>query len=131
MGAKIRVYKCCRRTTVYESRDMGASWCTFSKEDVNAGSILDRVISQASSEDDCQLYTLANYKKGGKLIDAYNSDGQAHVEKLIREQLPTFLYNDGKGQTINRSEYLRWRFRNQNQVIYGRLAIYSSEKPKS
>ena len=100
---------------------MGASWCSFTKEDLNAGSILDRVISQASNEDDCQLYTLANYKKGGKLIDAYNSGGQALVEKLIREQLPMFLYNNGEGQTISRSEYLKWRYRNENQVIYNKL----------
>lgn len=29
-----------------------------------AGSVLDRVISQASNEDQCLLYKLANYKKG-------------------------------------------------------------------
>lgn len=95
---------------------MGATWCSFSKEDINAGSILDRVISQASNEDDCLLYRLANYKKGGELVDAYTSGGQAKVEKFIREQFSGFMYNDGEGQIINRSEYLRWRFRNQHQV---------------
>lgn len=96
---------------------MGLAWCSFSKYDINAGSILDRVISQASNEDDCLLYRLANYKKGGEIIDAYNTGGQAEVEKFIREQFSVFMYNDGKGQIINRSEYLRWRFRNQHQVI--------------
>lgn len=95
---------------------MGASWCSFTKNDLNNASILDRVISQASSEDECLLYRLANYKKGGELIDAYTTGGQAKVEKFIREQFSAFMYNDGKGQIINRSEYLRWRFRNQNQV---------------
>lgn len=97
---------------------MGIAWCTFSKNDLNAGSILDRVISQSSNEDECLLYRLANYKKGGELIDAYNTGGQMEVEKLIREQFSAFMYNDGRGQTINRSEYLRWRFRNQNQVLF-------------
>lgn len=95
---------------------MGSAWCSFSKDDINAGSILDRVISQASNEDDCLLYRLANYKKGGELIETYTKGGQAEVEKLIREQFSVFMYNDGRGQIINRSEYLRWRFRNQNQV---------------
>lgn len=114
---------------------MGASWCSFTKNDLNNASILDRVISQASSEDECLLYRLANYKKSGELIDAYTSGGQAKVEKFIREQFSTFMYNDGKGQVINRSEYLRWRFRNQNQVststtnpIRIKSCLYSSKK---
>ena len=31
---------------------------------LQGGSILDRVISQASNQDQCLLYKLANYKKG-------------------------------------------------------------------
>ncbi|XP_065200513.1 transient receptor potential cation channel subfamily V member 6 isoform X2 [Planococcus citri] len=108
---------------------MGIAWCSFSKNDINAGSILDRVISQSSNEDECLLYRLANYKKGGELIDAYNTGGQAEVEKLIREQFSAFMYNDGRGQTINRSEYLRWRFRNQNQVILPIEACLSRHDP--
>ncbi|XP_014479481.1 PREDICTED: uncharacterized protein LOC106746875 [Dinoponera quadriceps] len=84
---------------------------------LNAGSILDRVISQASNEDQCLLYRLANYKKGGELIEAYNQGGQPEVEKLIREQFGILLYADGKGQTINRAEYLRWKFRDLEQVV--------------
>lgn len=53
---------------------------------------------------------------GGELIDAYNQGGQVEVEKLIREQFGVLLYGDGKGQTINRAEYLRWKFRDQTQV---------------
>lgn len=53
---------------------------------------------------------------GGELIDAYNQGGQIEVEKLIREQFGVLLYGDGKGQTINRAEYLRWKFRDQTQV---------------
>ncbi|XP_012535675.1 uncharacterized protein LOC105836286 [Monomorium pharaonis] len=84
---------------------------------VNPGSILDRVISQASNEDQCLLYRLANYKKGGELIEAYNQGGQPEVEKLIREQFGILMYADGKGQTINRAEYLRWKFRDLEQVV--------------
>lgn len=96
---------------------MGTAWCSFVKHDINTESILDRVISQASNEDECSLYRLANYKKGGDLIDAYSTGGHTKVEEFIREQFSIFMYNDGKGQRINRSEYLRWRFRNQNQVM--------------
>ncbi|XP_006610585.1 uncharacterized protein LOC102678884 isoform X4 [Apis dorsata] len=84
---------------------------------VNAGSILDRVISQASDEDQCLLYRLANYKKGGELIESYNQGGQFEVEKLIREQFGVLMYADGKGQVINRAEYLRWKFRDLEQVV--------------
>jgi hypothetical protein len=52
---------------------------------------------------------------GGELIDAYHAGGQAEVEKLIREQFGVFMYNEGRGQIINRSEYLRWKYRNQDQ----------------
>jgi hypothetical protein len=27
------------------------------------------------------------------------------------------MYADGKGQVINRAEYLRWKFRGQEQVL--------------
>jgi transient receptor potential cation channel subfamily V member 6 len=50
------------------------------------------------------------------LVDAFHNGGQAEVEKLIKEQFSVFLYSEGKGQIINRSEYLRWKYRNQAQV---------------
>nr|XP_015838709.1 PREDICTED: uncharacterized protein LOC658747 isoform X2 [Tribolium castaneum] len=100
---------------------MGAKVCKPCKKrkanTFQGGSILDRVISQASNQDQCLLYKLANYKKGGELIDAYNQGGQAEVEKLIREQFGQLMYQEGKGQIINRSEYLRWKFRDHEQVI--------------
>ncbi|XP_076222238.1 transient receptor potential cation channel subfamily V iav isoform X3 [Nomia melanderi] len=95
----------------------GACSCRGRDSQVNAGSILDRVISQASNEDQCLLYRLANYKKSGELIESYNRGGQAQVEKLIREQFGVLMYADGKGQVINRAEYLRWKFRDQEQVV--------------
>lgn len=45
------------------------------------------------------------------------------MEKLIREQFGQLMYQEGKGQTINRSEYLRWKFRDHEQVT---LPIESS-----
>ncbi|KAF7280410.1 hypothetical protein GWI33_006076 [Rhynchophorus ferrugineus] len=91
--------------------------CKRKKKQYSGGSILDRVISQSSNKDQCLLYRLANYKKGGELIDAYNVGGQAECEKLIREQFGQLMYQEGKGQIINRSEYLRWKFRDYDQVI--------------
>ncbi|CAL7944538.1 unnamed protein product [Xylocopa violacea] len=95
----------------------GVCSCRGRDSQVNAGSILDRVISQASDEDQCLLYRLANYKKGGELIESYNQGGQAEVETLIREQFGVLMYGDGKGQVINRAEYLRWKFRDLEQVV--------------
>lgn len=91
--------------------------CKRKRKVLQGGSILDRVISQASNQDLCLLYKLANYKKGGELIDAYNSGGQAEVEKLVREQFGQLMYQEGKGQIINRAEYLRWKFRDHEQVV--------------
>ncbi|KDR16309.1 hypothetical protein L798_10124, partial [Zootermopsis nevadensis] len=72
---------------------------------------------------------LANYKNGGELIDAYNVGGQAEVEKLIKEQFGVLMYADGKGQVINRAEYLRWKFRGQEQVILPIEASLSQHDP--
>ncbi|GLG93506.1 Inactive, transient receptor potential ion channel [Gryllus bimaculatus] len=107
---------------------MGNLACCGGKKSAkgNDGSVLDRVISQASNKDDCLLYRLANYKNGGELIDAYNIGGQSEVEKLILEQFGVLMYCDGKGQVINRAEYLRWKFRDQAQVV---LPIEASLSP--
>lgn len=39
------------------------------------------------------------------------------MEKLIKEQFGVLMYANGKGQVINRAEYLRWKFRGQEQVM--------------
>nr|QGX90117.1 putative inactive [Schistocerca gregaria] len=95
----------------------------------NDGSVLDRVISQASGCDGCLLYRLADYKKGGELVDAYNVGGQAEVEKLIREQFGVLMYGEGRGQVINRAEYLRWKFRDQKEVVLPIEASLSAHDP--
>ncbi|XP_043462244.1 uncharacterized protein LOC122498536 isoform X3 [Leptopilina heterotoma] len=109
----------------------GTCSCRGRQNQVNSGSILDRVISQAGNEDQCLLYRLANYKKGGELIESYNQGGQQEVERVMREQFGILMYADGKGQTINRAEYLRWKFRDQDQVILPIEASLSRFDPLS
>ncbi|KAG7155441.1 Transient receptor potential cation channel subfamily V member 6-like [Homarus americanus] len=87
---------------------MGA--CATKKQAINPGSALDKVISQASS-DDCVLYRLADYKKGGRLIEEYNRGGGKEVERLILEEFGIFMYNHGRGKEITRTEYLKWKYR--------------------
>ncbi|GBP72549.1 hypothetical protein EVAR_9694_1 [Eumeta japonica] len=94
-----------------------------------AGSVLDRVISQASSEDQTVLYKLADYKKGGLLLETYAKGGMVAAEKLIREELAAYMYAGGKGQVINRAEYLRWKFRDQEQVVVPIEASLSPHDP--
>lgn len=109
----------------------GTCSCRGRQNQVNSGSILDRVISQAGNEDQCLLYRLANYKKGGELIESYNQGGQQEVERVMREQFGILMYADGKGQAINRAEYLRWKFRDQDQVILPIEASLSRFDPLS
>ncbi|CAH2097655.1 unnamed protein product [Euphydryas editha] len=90
------------------------------------GSVLDRVISQPSSEDHTVLYKLADYKKGGLLLETYAKSGMAAAERLIREEFSAYMYTGGKGRVINRAEYLRWKFRDQEQVV---LPIEASLSP--
>lgn len=44
--------------------------------------------------------------------------GQVAVENLIREQFGVFMYNGGRGQIINRAEYLRWKYKDNTEVDY-------------
>ena len=39
------------------------------------GAVLDRVIASANPEDDCLMYKLADFKKAGKLVEAFNTTG--------------------------------------------------------
>ncbi|XP_004925321.1 uncharacterized protein LOC101737437 isoform X1 [Bombyx mori] len=91
-----------------------------------AGSVLDRVISQPSSEDHTVLYKLADYKKGGLLLETYAKGGMTAAEKLMRDEFAAYMYGGGRGRVINRAEYLRWKFRDQEQVV---LPIEASLSP--
>lgn len=119
--------------------------CRKKKPEPNPGAILDQVISQSSSSA-CLLYKLADYKRGklsffgaggektesiefsagGELIDAIQTGGQVAVESLIREQFGVFMYNGGKGQIINRAEYLRWKYIDNHEV---KIPIEASLSP--
>ena len=71
---------------------------------------------QASDQDDCLLYKLANYKGGGELVDAYNIGGSIEVEALVREQFGVFMYNQGKGKVVTKTDYLKWFCRHKEAV---------------
>ena len=45
------------------------------KVQFDPGAVLDRVISSAQPEDECYLYKLADFKKSGQLVDAFNQTG--------------------------------------------------------
>ena len=45
------------------------------KVQFDPGAVLDRVISSAQPEDECYLYKLADFKKSGQLVDAFNTTG--------------------------------------------------------
>ena len=66
---------------------------------------------------------------GGDLIDAFNIGGQYAVEQLIREQFGVFMYKSGKGQVINRAEYLRWKYLENAEVSIPIEASLSSHDP--
>lgn len=66
---------------------------------------------------------------GGDLIDAFQAGGQIAVESLIREQFGTFMYNNGKGQMINRAEYLRWKYMDNKHVVIPIEASLSAHDP--
>ncbi|EDW06285.2 uncharacterized protein LOC6584990 [Drosophila mojavensis] len=98
--------------------------------EMKPGAILDAVISQSSATAcRCLLYKLADYKRGGDLIDAINTGGLVAVEQLIREQFGVFMYNDGKGQVINRAEFLRWKYRDHTEVTIPIEASLSIHDP--
>lgn len=104
--------------------------CRKKRHETKPGEILDQVISQSSSiANKCLLYKLANYKRGGDLIDAFQSGGQMAVETLIRDEFGMFMYNNGKGQVINRAEYLRWKYIDNKEVVIPIEASLSSHDP--
>jgi len=66
----------------------------------------------------------------------YNNGGQDEAERFIVEKLPGLMYNNGKGQVINRNDYLRWKFQNRKHVsilsnMYILAAIYSTYIPNT
>ena len=73
-----------------------SSWLEMVKKvQFDPGAVLDRVISSAQPEDECYLYKLADFKKSGQLVDAFNTTGSKvrsryHFETLLtRSDLKT------------------------------------------
>ncbi|XP_065076368.1 uncharacterized protein iav [Ochlerotatus camptorhynchus] len=104
--------------------------CRKKRNIPQGGAILDQVISQsANASNQCLLYKMANYKHGGDLIDAFQVGGQKAVEQLIREQFGVFMYHSGRGQIINRAEYLRWKYMDNHEVVIPIEASLSPHDP--
>lgn len=74
-------------------------------------------------------FILFKYITGGDLIDALQTGGQIAAENFIREQLGMFMYNNGKGQIINRAEYLRWKYMDNKEVVIPIEASLSPHDP--
>ena len=58
---------------------MGNANCCKRGEPFIPGEVLDRVIAEKSEDDKCQLYELANYRKSGILVTAFNDGGSKGV----------------------------------------------------
>ena len=84
------------------------------KVQFDPGAVLDRVISSSEPEDECYLYKLADFKKSGQLVDAFNQTGSKGLEDVIKKLGPLMYWN-GKGELITRTEYMRWKFRNNQE----------------
>ena len=62
---------------------MGNANCCKRGEPFIPGEVLDRVIAEKSADDKCQLYELANYRKSGILVSAFNDGGSKGVRKIF------------------------------------------------
>ena len=56
---------------------------------------------------------------GGELMEAYRLGGGREVEKLLLDQFSVFLYNEGRGKEITRTEYLKWKLRGKTRDEVG------------
>ena len=83
---------------------------------MDPGGVLDRVIASTKGAEKTILYQLANFRKGGILVDCFNKGGSKEVEKYVKENLSSLMYNHGRGEFITRTEYLRWKYRESEEV---------------
>ena len=56
-------------------------------------------------------------------MDAYRLGGGREVEKLILDQFSVFMYNEGRGKEITRTEYLKWKLRGKTRDEVSRLEV--------
>ena len=55
--------------------------CLKKGEPFDPGAVLDRVIASTTAAEESVLYRLANFKKGGLLVDAFNRGGSKEVRR--------------------------------------------------
>ena len=70
---------------------MGNANCCKRGEPFIPGEVLDRVIAEKSADDKCQLYELANFRKSGILIEAFNNGGSKGVSKHFLKSFHTLF----------------------------------------
>ena len=52
-------------------------------EPFDPGSVLDKVIASKTASEECLIYKLANYKKGGELVDCFNKGGSKEARDAL------------------------------------------------
>ncbi|CAF1153906.1 unnamed protein product [Adineta ricciae] len=67
-----------------------------------------------------ELYRFVDFKGGGELIDvmrvANRTKDYTHIDTLIREHIPKYLYNNGEGKLVTVSEIVRRRNNTFNKL---------------
>jgi len=64
---------------------------------------------QNSAQQHNMLYKYINLQRQGRLLDVYTAQGHEALCTIIRDELALFLYNDGKGKLLSRTEIKRWK----------------------
>ena len=53
--------------------------CLSKGDPFDPGAVLDAVVASTDAADKCWMYQLANFKKGGLLVDEFNKGGSKQV----------------------------------------------------
>jgi hypothetical protein len=61
-------------------------------EPFDPGAVLDKVIASPTAAEEYEMYKLANFRKGGHLIDCFNKGGSKEVGRGFRTSF-TFCKN--------------------------------------
>ncbi|KAL4226497.1 hypothetical protein ACF0H5_014482 [Mactra antiquata] len=55
------------------------------------------------------MYKFADLNRGGKLVEAYRKGGVVSVQEIARKEILPYLYNEGKGKTMEKIDYIKWQ----------------------
>lgn len=55
------------------------------------------------------MYKFADLNRGGKLVEAYRKGGVVAVQEIARREILPYLYNEGKGKTLEKIDYIKWQ----------------------